>query len=393
MHVLQICGSVDQNQGGAPCSTVGAFLSMLEAGVDTSIIALGESRNTFSKIGFLPQMPQEIFSRMFLVTRRNQNLHGHILRPLEVRKFLEKVKYSNVIISHQVYGLQSFYVFLAHILFRKHYVVMPHGSLTIYDQEHHKYRKSILNFLFIKHYLRKASAIFVATRQESREIEKQFDFCDIRIVGLGFPEIAKMGPAYRSKNKKAPVFLFMGRVTQKKRLDLTIRAFAQFADSNPGSKLIIAGDGDSSIFNQCIQIIIELKLEKLVEFRGWVSGLAKTNTINECDFFVLNSEDENFAVIVAEVQSIGMPVLLSSRVAFSEYVREYKSGVVIEDLKVDSIHSGMKKLMEKDFETMSHQSILCASSTTWPKVIEKWLVELRNISNSSMPINRIDNQK
>jgi glycosyltransferase involved in cell wall biosynthesis len=257
---------------------------------------------------------------------------------------------------------------------------MPHGSLTKYDQNHHKFRKILFNFIFLKMYLKNAKKIFVASKIEAIEIAAGFPNTEVAVVGLGFPKQEAKALIHFEMNSLMPIFLFMGRITRKKRLDLTILAFAKFNSKFPGSKLIVAGDGALRDTRILRDLVDDLDLAHLIDFRGWLFGNDKINALNDSDFFILNSEDENFAVIVPEVQQLGIPALVSRAVAYSEVVSKYSSGVVIEDLTIESIVTGMEKLVGHKYSELALNALAGSKSVEWRIVIDKWVAEIRSLS-------------
>jgi glycosyltransferase involved in cell wall biosynthesis len=260
---------------------------------------------------------------------------------------------------------------------------VPHGSLTNYDQRHHRFRKKLANVLFIKNFIRQANSIFVATEIESLELSKSFKTREISIVGLGFPKLIDHKIVERKKLSDPISILFMGRITEKKRLDLTIRAIAELKSRHFRVQLIVAGDGPNEMIEKFQRLALELGISELVQFLGWVTGAKKESAILSADYFVLNSEDENFAVIVPEVQSFGVPVLVTDKVAFSKFVSQYESGVVIHSLEISSIVEGFEKLFQIDLERLRKNAIKCAQGSEWKEVIPKWIRGITQILEDS----------
>jgi len=383
MKIVQVCLMIDQLQGGAPCSTLGCFLALNSAGVYTEIYALGEGLSSSTKSGFLPNLDANLKHRVTWIARNKQSNHGHLLTLGEMRTLFAKFTKNECILVHQVYGLHSIYVYIYCLLTKKPYIVMPHGSLTSYDQRHHRFRKKIANVLFIKNFIRQANSIFVATEIESLELSKSFKTREISIVGLGFPKLIDHKIVERKKLSDPISILFMGRITEKKRLDLTIRAIAELKSRHFRVQLIVAGDGPNEMIEKFQRLALELGISEFVQFLGWVTGAKKESTILAADYFVLNSEDENFAVIVPEVQSFGVPVLISDKVAFSEFVSRHESGVVIHSLEISSIVEGFEKLFQIDLDTLRKNAIKCAQGSEWKEVIPKWITSITQILEDS----------
>jgi len=381
MRVLQLCLMIDQQQGGAACSTLGSFQALGAIGFETKVLAFGESRASISKSSFLPDLDSKHRDRIACITRKKQNRHGHVLRFHELKKLYSQFIDADVVISHQIYGLHAIYTYFFSKITKTPYIIMPHGSLTDYDQKHHRKRKKIANKIFFSTYIFNAASIFVASEIESFELNKLFSVPNIAVVGLGFPKPSSLKPMLHKMPSNDLKILYMGRITQKKRLDLTIKALAFLKLNNPNISLTIAGDGDQKLLQECKDLAVNLKLSDCINFVGWLSSDSKWKAIDESDIFVLNSEDENFAVIVPEVQSRGVPVVVTKKVAFSDFIKKYNSGVVIDSLDVNSIVDGIESILKLDFQDLSSNAIRCASESEWNKVISSWVSNINRVIN------------
>jgi glycosyltransferase involved in cell wall biosynthesis len=258
---------------------------------------------------------------------------------------------------------------------------MPHGSLTEYDQKHHRIRKYLVNKIIIERYLLNAASIFVASDIESFEAQKLFSVENTAVVGLGFPMASGLSPILQKIPSDDLKILFMGRITQKKCLDLTIKALAFLKLNHPKLCLTVAGDGDQKLIQEYKDLAINLNLSDCINFVGWLSSDSKWKAIDASDIFVLNSEDENFAVIVPEVQCRGVPVVLTKKVAFSAFVEKYNSGVVIESLDIHAIVEGFESILKLDYQDLSKNALKCASNSEWDKIISVWISNMNRVIN------------
>lgn len=379
MKIVQVCLTIDQLQGGAPCSTLGSFIELNKNGIDSNIFAFGESKISISNPMFLPKIKPELRKKILTIYRDKQNLYGHFLSFKEFKNFYTLCSNADLIIVHQIYGLHSIYSIFCCKKLRKPFIIMPHGSLTKYDQSQKAWKKKIANLMFYSWFLRNANSIFVASEIEALEVQKSFKINDLAIVGLGFPMHNEKILIDSKKSDGEINLLFMGRITKKKRLDLTIRALHSLAEEYPNIRLIVAGDGDRKLVKQYTRLVEELDITEMVVFKGWLSASEKWREIDNSDFFILNSEDENFAVIVPEVQSRGIPAILTKNVAFAEIVRKYNSGVVLDSNDVPQIVEGFKKISLMDYAVMSKNAIRCAKSSEWEEIIQIWISNLDRV--------------
>jgi glycosyltransferase involved in cell wall biosynthesis len=124
------------------------------------------------------------------------------------------------------------------------------------------------------------------------------------------------------------VVLFMGRLHERKGLQLLIPAFADAVKTAPDARLLIAGpdEGMSSTLeaqvNQC-------NLAGRVIFTGMLTGDDRLAALAAADLFALPAVGEGFSMAVLEAMACGLPVLLTPGCNFPEVV-DAGAGLVVE---------------------------------------------------------------
>jgi glycosyltransferase involved in cell wall biosynthesis len=408
MKVLQLTISLDAFWGGPPSVVLNVNARLRAHFIDTSLVIIGNSLDSFihnSEIqvilkDFSEKYEKDIYSlsdsngiiefimddavshdgnssKVYIFTSKKNSPHGKPLFFKEARKLFKIIAESDVVITHQIYNYQNIYLYFFSKVSNTPYILMPHGTLTKYQSRQHRLRKRLVDPLIFNRIIRRAHTIITATDVEKVQVQNRFD-SNIVKVGLGFSELVDEVSPKRNKGDRVN-FLFMGRIATKKRVDLTLKAFSKILESYPDARLRIAGSGE----NNLVDLTESLGISKSVEFLGWQSGESKVNAFNNSDYFILNSEDENFAIGVAEAQSMGLPVLVSSFVAFSEIVNEFNSGVVIGNLEIDSIANGMKQIISMDYGLLSDNSRRAARSSSWEVVIKNWITVLEEAASDS----------
>jgi len=251
---------------------------------------------------------------------------------------------------------------------------MPHGTLTSYQNSKHSIRKFLVSPIFIAGIVSKASLLFVATQTEKNEISVKWQN-KTKVVGIGYPT-----PQHKvelaSKNNECFTFVYMGRLAHKKRIDITLQALKMATDIyKKPIKLVICGDGDESIVNLISQFAKSGGLLQ-IEYKGWVGGEEKELELSNADCFILTSEDENFAIAVAEGLSFGLPSLVSNKVGLSELIFRYKAGRVFSELKVEEIANEAIQIMKSDLTLLSKNALAASKELSWDHIARKWSQEI-----------------
>jgi len=128
----------------------------------------------------------------------------------------------------------------------------------------------------------------------------------------------------------ADYYLSVGRLEERKRLDLLVHACNQLQ-----RHLVIVGIGTE-----------EKRLKRIagptVEFRGHVSNAELTKLYAECRAFLF-AADEDFGIAPVEAQAFGRPVIAYKHGGALETVRDGETGVFFDCQTVDSLVSGIQR--------------------------------------------------
>ena len=367
MKLLQVSAALETSFGGPPTVVLNSHKNLMNQGIDVSLLVVGQRSRSFHEN---PEIQNLLGENVHLFPSRRSGLYGKILSLGEIIKFYKLIVQADCVLTHQLYNFQNIYLMIIAKLVNKPFILMPHGTLTHYQKNQHRFRKLLVDNIFFNRFIENTNAIAVATNAEMNQLGIKLSRKAIKI-GIGINEM-KAELIFRDTPSMFN-FLYIGRLDPIKRVDLTLIAFSRFLLKYPNSCLRIAGDGDPKIVRTLHELVMDLKISEKVQFMGWVYGEQKSVIFTRSDFIILNSEKENFAIGIAEGQSFGLPALVTRFVAFSEIVEEYGSGVVVETLSVESIFEGMVKLVNLDYAVLSNNSLRAAKSTSWPVVIPNWI--------------------
>ncbi|MFH1985118.1 MAG: glycosyltransferase [Pseudomonadota bacterium] len=133
-------------------------------------------------------------------------------------------------------------------------------------------------------------------------------------------------------------FLYVGRVSKEKNLDLLAQAFRDLAARLPDIHLVVAGDGP---------YLPEMKtlLRGLpVTFTGYLSGDALAALYASCDVFVFPSTTDTFGNVVLEAQASGIPVIVTDVGGPVENVVAGETALVVPGNDLKALTSAMSDL-------------------------------------------------
>lgn len=237
----------------------------------------------------------------------------------------------------------------------KPYIISPRGVFYPYTMEKAFWKKWPYYHLFIKNSLRNANAIHYTSEDEAEQSNSFLKLKNKHIVvpnGIesdkfsGLPpkeDLIKLFPSLRAKR----ILLFLGRLHQKKGLDILTEAFARIADEEPNTHLLIVGNGEPGYRKKIENLVEQLRIKDKVTFAGALNGVDKLRAYSGSDIFILSSYSENFGMAVVEAMACGLPVVISDQVGISREIKVSDSGIVVA-ADTEGVYNGIKKLLGDD---------------------------------------------
>ncbi|SHO42883.1 Glycosyltransferase [Nitrosotalea sinensis] len=123
-------------------------------------------------------------------------------------------------------------------------------------------------------------------------------------------------------------FVYIGRLVFYKNLEVVIKAIDIIKNTEPKIKLTIIGSGPHK---QTLQKMVQdLKLEKNIQFKGYVDADEKIKTLSESNALVFPSLCEGFGLVILESFDQSRPVLVSDLRPMSDIVSHKQNGLVID---------------------------------------------------------------
>jgi glycosyltransferase involved in cell wall biosynthesis len=269
------------------------------------------------------------------------------------------------------------------------YLVRPHGTLDPYHFSHHRGRKWVYERLIEWRNLNRAAAIHFTTREE-QELT--------RPLGLTAPGVVvspgvhaerylgtdRAGSAFRDEwpeTRGRRIVLFLGRLTEKKGLDLLIPAFGQLARLRDDVHLVLAGPDNDGYRHTVQRWLEEERVVDRTTLTGMLLGPKKLAAFRAADVFALPSYTENFGVAVVEAMAAGLPIVISDRVNIWREVADARAGLVVR-CDVGETARAMALLLNDSAERLAmgdRARRLAAERFTWPAAGKRMLQVYRGI--------------
>lgn len=253
------------------------------------------------------------------------------------------------------------------------YYIFPHGMLDPYFHKAYptKYLKKWLYWKLAEGAnLSKARAVLFTCEEECNVARNAFKPYRIeeRITGLGIqaPTVdpqaevetfLEANPVLQGK----PFLLFLGRLHNKKGVDLLIKAFIQCKEkaTNSDLKLAIVGPCADAAYYQSLQEMSKPSSD--IHFIDMLKGNKKWGAYAAAEAMILPSHQENFGLVVPEALACRTPVLISNKVNIWREVEKGGGGIIAEDTLEGTVELIDKWMAQSDEEKtkMREQAYPC----------------------------------
>lgn len=373
MRICHFCFSLDPSRGGVSSGVITTVKQLTKHGIANQIVSAGNTRNQMEQNSAILSDLKSIGVEYIGTVARFKNDYGlGTLRGLKKR--LDNLSKPELVVLHQIY---TFSTLLGYMYAKKNripYVVKPHGSLTKYHESDSKLIKTLAKWVLISKILREADAIIVTCESERADLisslkPKAYQLNYGAVVSRPLDEALRRLPR-GNQNKR---IVFSGRFDKKKNLPLVIKAMPQILDRYPDLILDIAGSGTTNEVRILQKLVSTMELESNVKFHGWIDSSKMQEIFAAARLLVLPSENENFAIVVAEALSAGVPCVVSKFVGTAEIVAKHNAGEVIDELTAASVAEGIMNVLrgdEKKYREAAFEAV--ENSLDWSKIALRW---------------------
>ena len=328
MKLLRVIRTIAPKSGG-PAEGIRQITPELEKyGVKTTIITLDPPQSSWLK-----SFPGNVIS----LGPAYSNYHFKFNLHKQIR---EIAKTHDYIIIEGLWQYHSLATWRALKKLKIPYYVYSHGMLDPWFKYKYPLRhlkKSIYWWFFESHVINDSKGILFTTNKERILAKNTFKPYKPKefIVGYGtsMPKGNKNDQILSFKEKfpklkNKRLILFLGRIHQKKGVDLLINAFSIIASKDNKLHLVITGPSEKKYKNFLTKLIKDLGLMEKVTWTGMLSGDLKFGAIYSAELFSLPSHQENFGVAVTEALSCVIPVAISTEVNISSQISKHNAGIV-----------------------------------------------------------------
>lgn len=226
----------------------------------------------------------------------------------------------SLIHSHGLWMMPNIYAGRAAARAGIPHVIAPRGTLDPAALAYSARTKQAVRWLGQDAALEGATAFHATSQDEASHIRAQ-GLCQPILLspnGIDIPEVTR---PVRSARR---TLLYLGRLHEKKGLDLLLQAWARLEPAYPEWDLRIVGKGSAAFEAGLTNDIAKRGLSR-VTLSGPVYGAEKLQAFRQADLFVLPTRGENFGMVVAEALAAGTPVMTTTGAPWAG-LRDHRAG-------------------------------------------------------------------
>ncbi|MBN2018479.1 MAG: glycosyltransferase [Candidatus Cloacimonetes bacterium] len=170
-------------------------------------------------------------------------------------------------------------------------------------------------------------------------------------------------------------FLYTGRVSFDKSLEVALNAFDELHKENPDTYFFVVGSGpDIDIFKK------DFSHNDHIIFTGKKDREILPNYYSAADLFVFPSKTDTFGMVVVEAQACGLIAFVSNEGGPQEVIKDGESGYILREVTVDYWRRRMLDFMKlcdnepEKVRQMSKRAVdLSKKRGGWNKLIESFV--------------------
>jgi len=371
--ISHFCFCLDPSRGGVPSGITASVKQLTKYGIRNQIVSVGNTKNQLERISLdISELKAIGVEYRYTIAKYKNDYGVGSLRGL--RRMLANLSKPDLVVLHQIYTFSTFFGYIYAKRYGIPYAVMPHGSLTKYHEADSRLIKALAKWFLISKILREADAIIVTCENEKIDLIPSLQAKAFQLnYGAVVSQPVNESTGKLSLSTKNPHIVFSGRFDKKKNLPLVIKAMPVVLEKYPDLILDIAGSGTVKEVRMLQSLIESLKLEASIQFHGWINAPKMLELFSGARLLVLPSENENFAIVVAEALSAGVPCVLSKYVGAADIVAKHHAGEIIQELTPISVADGILKVLQGD-ETKYREAAFEAvqNSLDWSKIALGW---------------------
>ncbi len=152
-------------------------------------------------------------------------------------------------------------------------------------------------------------------------------------------------PKLEITKNRTPLFVYIGRLTPMKRIEMLIKVSSMLTKHFPTLKVFIAGPAKPTFFERLSRLIDQHQLSHIITLNGKITESLKWHTLAKAWLFVHPSIKEGFGLTVLEAAYYHTPTVCFDTHGLRGIVKNGYNGAVIKSHSLQALYETLKKLL------------------------------------------------
>jgi glycosyltransferase involved in cell wall biosynthesis len=234
-----------------------------------------------------------------------------------------------------------------------------------------------------------AGLTLVASEGVAGKIKTTVPKATVKIIPLGVnldifkprnKDLAK--ERFGLKGKK--VLLSVGRLEERKGMDLVIQTLPEIRKAIPEILYLIIGSGKDE--SRLKKIAVDLGVSDIVRFEGRVPQNTLADYYSLADIFIMASREikgdiEGFGIVYLEANACGTPVIAYRSGGIESAVIDGQTGLILNNYTPKELKEYIVRMLtDSELKSrLTHQALEHAKNNSWPNVAFKYLEAYRQL--------------
>ncbi|MEK6972909.1 MAG: glycosyltransferase family 4 protein [archaeon] len=344
--------------GGIETFTLDLCKELSKNQIECKVICLNKCANSSQKLEHYAKL-----SNMEIIRIPFFDLKYYKIAP----SVLSHIKDCDLLHIHGI-GFFSDFLLMTKFLHHKPIIVQSHGG--IFHTKKLGFLKNIY-FNFFEKFLFNFADIVVVDSLQDFELFKKIS-ADSKLIHIenaisldDFSNI-KIG---KEKNS----FLFVGRISANKRVDLLVKTFAFLSKLMPDAKLHIIGTDFDNCLQKCKELVTGSNIQKNVIFVGELQREKLLEYYSKAEYIISASSYEGFGISIVEGMASGCIPLLSDISQFREFAKDFGNEFIIDFENPEKAANQILGISRQDKKRLSEISRHSAERYSWKNRINEFV--------------------
>ncbi len=222
----------------------------------------------------------------------------------------------------------------------------------------------------------------IAISERAHQAAQPYIPGEFRIIPCGI-DLDRFRPAAGQPRTHAGRVLFVGRLDERKGIEVLLRAFPAVTRAVPGARLSVVGAGPMA--SQARRTAAELGIAAAVDFLGtaWPEDLPRIYADSDvCCAPSLGGE--TLGIVLLEAMASGAPVVASNIPGYDETIRDGVDGILVPPADPDALAAALVSVLtsEQRRRALAAAGPARAQEYAWPRVAQRTLDFYRELLTS-----------